>query len=302
MNKIAQPPFNASMMGVVKGVIDHYGLGHSPAMAYGGSGHAFLINVHEAICPSGPYCWKYDGFVRLLRNLGLEMEDLGFISAQSSADEKAALEKAVIGRLDKGELCSVLNMDNQIIYGYDDKGLLLAQPWSCEVPVTPARITFGTWEEFGQELHANCYAFGKLEPAPVLKAAVDSLEHAAELFTAPGKYCFPKYAIGPAAYDNWIAAVEGDKGGSHGNWWNATVWAECRAMASEYFRELSEVHKLGDGGRARKLAEDYKNIAAKLAAASNKEMGAKEKAAVLRELKQKETEAIALVGEYRASL
>jgi hypothetical protein len=33
MQSINQAPFKTSLMGVVQGVIGHYGLGHTPAMA-----------------------------------------------------------------------------------------------------------------------------------------------------------------------------------------------------------------------------------------------------------------------------
>jgi hypothetical protein len=298
MQELKQPPFNASMMGVVKGVIDHYGLGHSPAMAYGGSGHAFLINIHKAICPSGPYCWNYDGFVRLLRNLGLEMTDLGFCSLQSSPDERKRLEQAVMKSLDEGRPCSALNMENQIVYGYDAGKLLLAQPWRCEVPVTPASLSLGTWEEFGQEVHANFYSFGKLQPADARKTVRDSLEYAADLFANPGKHSSPKYSIGPAAYDTWMAAVGAGHGASHGNWWNATVWSECRAMASAYFAELADVHRIGDPKLAERLTCYYKEIADDLELVADKEMDREGKAGALGKLKETEGAAIDLVGDY----
>ena len=46
-------------MGVVKGAMDYSGIKTSDARAFGGSGHAFLINVHRQLCPSGPHCWDY---------------------------------------------------------------------------------------------------------------------------------------------------------------------------------------------------------------------------------------------------
>lgn len=301
LNDIKQPPFNASLMGVVQCGIGHYGLGHSPAMAYGGSGHAFLINVHQQVCPSGPYCWKPHGFIRLLRNLGLEMEDLGILSTESGPGERASLEKAVRERLDRGQPCSVNNMDNQIILGHDDKGFLLAQPWPGQ-ETTPVRLTYGTWEEFGSELHAGFFAFGRLEPAPLARVVRDGLENAVDMFENPEEYVFPKYDVGLGAYDNWIRALESGRANPHGHWWNAVVWAECRAMASAWFSELAEVHKLGDRSRASKLAECYKEIAAKLEGASDREKDAEEKAGLLKELRDLEGDVIGMVGGYIKSV
>ena len=55
---LKQPPLNTTMTGVLKGVSDYHGLNLSEPMIYGLSGHAFLINIHVQLCPSGPYCWK----------------------------------------------------------------------------------------------------------------------------------------------------------------------------------------------------------------------------------------------------
>ena len=43
------------------------------------------------------------------------------------------------------------------------------------------------------------------------------------------------YGFGPDAYERWLAALESDDIDVHGNWWNASVWGECRAFAAEYF-------------------------------------------------------------------
>ena len=51
-------PFETTLMGVLKGVADYFDIAVSDAWLFGGSGHAFLINIHEQLCPSGPYVWK----------------------------------------------------------------------------------------------------------------------------------------------------------------------------------------------------------------------------------------------------
>ena len=54
IENLKMPPFNTSLMGVLKGVFDYYDIKISSGMAYAGSGHAFLINIHEVVCTSGP--------------------------------------------------------------------------------------------------------------------------------------------------------------------------------------------------------------------------------------------------------
>ena len=115
IRNLTQPPFETTLMGVVKAVLDHYGHEVSDAFVYGGSGHAFLINVHEALCPSGPYCWNHGPMMPLLANLGVKRTDLGFYHRESPAEDRAAVEERLRDHLDRGRPCSLLNMDHQLV-------------------------------------------------------------------------------------------------------------------------------------------------------------------------------------------
>ena len=297
LTKIKQPPFNVSLMGVIRGVLDYYDFKVSDAMAYAGSGHAFLINVHEVICPSGPYVWNYDRFIQLVRNLGLEMIDLGFIHAGSTAEERAQLEKTVRQTLDQGAPCSVCNMDNQIIAGYETDHLLLIQPWTCATDITPLTLTFGTWAEFGKEIHASFFAFRKIAAAAENKVIRDSLEYAVDLFADPGKYSVPKYGIGALAYDNWMKGVEQGHGKTHGNWWNGTVWSECRSRAADYFAEIAGKIPAPAAATARDLSATYREIASALERISDKDMDPVEKIRIIKDLKDRELSALNSIKE-----
>ncbi len=298
IENLGMPPFNTSLMGVLKGVLDFYDIKVSNALAYGGSGHAFLINIHEVICPSGPYCWKYDEFFRLVRNLGIEITDLGFFHSKSSLKERAKVEQTIRDCLDNGLPCSVLNMENQTIYGYDDNGFLLVQPWSAECDATPLTLTFENWDEFGKEIHSNFYVFKKITKKDEYTIFNDSIKYAIDLFRNPDKYNFDKYEIGLAAYDNWIRGVEQGHGSSHGNWWNGMVWSECRHFASEYFTEIAEKHGEDISGSAQELGLIYSDISDMLRLVSDKEMDTKEKIGILQKLKGKEENAVKKLGSF----
>jgi len=71
-------------MSVIKGVADYYQIPLSDPMLYGLSGHAFVINIHRDICPSGPYIWNHAEFFRLVKNLGIATEELGFFDPSSN--------------------------------------------------------------------------------------------------------------------------------------------------------------------------------------------------------------------------
>jgi len=283
---LVQPPLSTSLMGVVRGVFDHYGIVASTPWLFGASGHAFVANIHTGLCPSGPYCWNGDGWVRLLANLGVVRKDFGFFHGESGAEERSALEGAVREHLDRGVLCSMLNMDNQLITGGDETGFLATRPWG-DMPVTPGHLTYGTWEEFGEEIHVNFYRFERTEPVDDRTAARASLEYAVDLYEDPTRHSDEPYGIGPDAYVNWIGAVRDGHGGSHGAWWNATVWSECRRMAAAYFSELAErFPEIGDP--ARDLAERCAALAGDIQRAADREMPAEEKVALLTEAAARE--------------
>jgi hypothetical protein len=300
LSNISQPPFQTTLMGVLKGALDYHGIGHSDAAAFGGSGHAFLINVHDEICPSGPYCWRYDSFWPLVRNVGLEVEDLGFFHGQSGPEERKAVEAKLRAALDAGVPCSMMNMENQLVTGYDDDRLLLAQPWECSPEVTPATLTFGTWAELGDEVHVNFFVLRKAEPAPRDQVIRDSLRWACALHFKPDEHSIERYGVGPRAYDNWAKAVEKGMGGSHGNWWNAEVWSECRLMASAWFRELSAADRPTRAELARLLVKDYAEIGELLKSVGDKTMPIPEKVSTIVELKARELRAVAHIETYLA--
>jgi len=99
----------------------------------------------------------------------------------------------------------------------------------------------------------------------------------------------------PDAYTYWIAAAS-EFGATHGNWWNATVWSECRQMASQYFADIAQRYpNVSDA--AAKLTAVYADIAAALSRLSDKEMETAEKIDLLNETKDKEAEATRMVAD-----
>ena len=97
----------------------------------------FLINIHEQLCTSGPYCWNTAGFERLIGNLGLRRADLGFFSSDSRPEDRHKIEAQLRTALDQNIPCALLNLENQLITGYDDAGFLTAQPWAPHVNFPP---------------------------------------------------------------------------------------------------------------------------------------------------------------------
>ncbi len=289
-------PFNASLMGVIAGVSDYYKLPYSYPELYALSGHGFLINIHKILCPSGPYVWKGDWFYNLLKNIGLEVEDLGFFSKGSTPDEISNLEAVIKENLDKGLPCSTCNMDHQVIAGYDDDGLILLEQWgSC--CTTPPHLSFSTWKEFGDELHACFYLFRQLPIKGKVTSIKECLVQGIKLLEDEGELTYPDYAMGIKAYDNWINALETNTAHPHGSWWNAVVWSESREMLGKFFLGLAS-DKIGDAELANKLANRYKAISEDLLKVSDKDMAGEEKLKIVKGVQVKEKEALDNLKRY----
>jgi hypothetical protein len=299
LDNLKQPPLNTTMMGVMRGALDYYGLPASDAVLFGASGHAFVLNIHKELCPSGPYCWD-QGVVRaLLANVGLRVEFLGFFHPGSSAEERAAVEARLRDALQAGTPCSLQNMENQLITGLDDTGFLTAQPWPG-VDFPPSHLTFGTWAELGDGIHMDFFVLHRCQPANLRTAVAASLGTAVELWRNPKAYIGGAYGMGPDAYANWVEAVRQGHGQSHGSWWNGVVWAECRAQAAGYFREIAPV--LPSPADSEALADGYAAIAGLLAKCADKELEAAPKERLLAEAAEREESCVARIERLLAAM
>jgi hypothetical protein len=296
---LAVPPFNTTLLGVVRGVANYYGLTVTDAMLFGGTGHAFLSNVNEELCPSGPYCWNRAPFYALLRNMGIEMIDEGFFSTDNSPAERARIETVLKDHLNEGGPCGLVNMEYQLILGYDDSGFVTSQPWpGMDFP--PKHLAFGSWAEFGQEVHVNFFTFNKVRAKSERDIILGGLRYALDLYENPAVHTAPPRHTGAEAYEVWIAAVEKGHGGSHGNWWNATVWGESRRTAGRFFAEIQGKYpELAE--RAGWLSEQYVAIADRLGRVSDRAGDKEEKMRALREIVSIEKECISGIRELAAS-
>ena len=296
--EITQPPLNTSLMGVVKGVSDFFGIEIATPVLFGRTGHAFLMNIGEDLCPSGPYVWNMEPFIALLENSGIVMKEHGFFDAKSSPEDRAQLEETLRSELAEGRPCSILNMDNQIISGYDESGFICIQPWECDFP--PKHLTFGSWMEMAEEIHACFFSFSQVVRLDAAFCIQRSLLFALDQLRDNPVQSFGGVS-GIKAYDCWIRGVDAGHGSSHGNWWNGTVWSECRRMASGYFREIAAGFP-GIEGPATELGEVYGEIAQRLSGVSEKELEPGRKLELLREAKSLEEGTVPLLEELAETI
>jgi len=289
-------PFNTTLMGVLKGVADYFGITVSDAWLFGGSGHAFLINIHEQLCPSGPYVWNRKSFNGLVKNLGIGITELGFYSAKSTPEERKKVEDILRNSIDAGSPCSLLNMENQLISGYDGTRFKVEQPWP-KFDFPPKTLTFQTWEELGDEVHVDFFKFNKAEKADDRTIITDGLSAALDMVKDQEGWREEHYYVGLQAYDTWIKAVGDGFGAIHGNWWNGMVWSECRRMASTFFSEIASKHQGKISEQATLLSTEYRNIAELLDKAKEKKLADDEKIRALQQAKNSEQSCIRGIEE-----
>ena len=294
LSDVKVPPFNSTLMGMISGVADYYNAGLSRAMIYGLTGQAFMMNIHSELCTSGPYCWNRGPFYELSRNIGIKINDLGFYPLESSKEAREKLEEKLKTVIRGGNPCGLVNMEYQLITSYDDTRFVLSQPWGGSFP--PGHLTYSNWDEFGNDVFANFFTFEKTGVKDMKPAVVKSLKYALDLNRNPASHTSEPYYTGTAAYDAFIRAVENGFGTSQGNWWNATVWGECRKMASEYFSEISYMFEAA-APLVLKLCKDYRLISAALIEVSQREMAAKPKIELLKEAKANEEAALGKVAK-----
>jgi hypothetical protein len=284
--------FNTTLMSVIKSVLEYFNYIYSDELIFGSTGHAFLINIHNRLCPSGPYCWKYEGFYKLLNGLGIDMQDLGFFHSQSTSKQRKIIEHILKEKIKNNLPCSLINLENQIIYGFNENHFLLGQQWKDEPEITPATLTYKTWKELGSNYHVTFFTYNKIEPADELTIIINSIRYAIDLNENSQKYELNKeYSIGLNAYDNWEKGIE-EYGNSHGNWWNSIVWSECRKMASLYFAEISEKLNKNSKEINSSLSKRYLEISEILQQIGNNEININERINLIRKAKQIETECL----------
>lgn len=219
------------------GCLEYLGVEISDAWLYGATGHAFVINIHEALCPSGPTAWKSNVLDELGEAIGCRIERIegdkrqpGFADVQERAWE--ATQRAIHERIPVyGWELDV--PEYYVVNGYDDVGYYYNGPL-CDDGAGPK-----PWRELGVTdigwLAMYVVRLGQTKgDAAVVKQALD---FAVAMRDEPRRWALDHYAMGLEAYDWWIKALDEGGAGGLGMAYNAAVWAECRHYAAEFLVE-----------------------------------------------------------------
>jgi hypothetical protein len=266
LQELQWSPKWVSHLGCIKGCTDCLGLDISDAWLYGATGHAFVINVHTELCPSGPTAWKTEKLFELGPNAGYKIDGIfGFKGGPDFPDvQKKAWEHAKQA-LDQGFPCYGWELEIPefyVVYGYDEReeapaGYYYRGP-GCKEGKGPK-----PWQELGDTGIGvlELYSLRPGQPADdgttVKQALTFALEHAAN----PKEEISDDYRAGLKGYDNWIAALAEGKASDMGTRYNTGVWLECRQYAAGFLQE-AQTRLAGRAGDLLGEAQNHYRIVA----------------------------------------
>lgn len=231
-------PLWSTHMGAIKGCANYLGSTVSTPWICGAVGHAFVINLHEEACPSGPTAWCSSYIFKLAHNVGLSID--GVCSVRPLADDFGADQerafKHVRAAIERGLPCYGWELgipEFYTIHGVDDIGYYYSGCFA-EDGAGPK-----PWQELGATDIAvlEAYSVESCDTADDTKTVHDAISFALKFARDPGDLRFPKYVSGVEAFRIWAEALQTGKVVDFGHSYNAEVWAECRAMAVEFLRE-----------------------------------------------------------------
>lgn len=231
-------PMWVSHLGCVKSCLDYLEVDMSRAWLYGGTGHAFIINMTQDACPSGPTAWNTRMLFHLAPNLGYCVEGVKQWKDGSRAFAQKQREAwdLVRASIDEGVPCYGWQMENPdfyLIHGYDKAGYYYSGCEHCEVQGPLPWKDLGTWDVTMVEV----YRVEPQDPAPAEETVKSALAMAIRHAENPEEWIPPGYASGPAAYEVWAKSLEAGTACRDGHAYNADVWLECREMAVEFLKE-----------------------------------------------------------------
>ena len=229
-----------SHLGCLKGCLEYLGLDISDAWLYGATGHAFVINIHEVVCTSGPTAWMTEMLFRLAPNIGYAVRGVFGHKGQDDFGAKQRRAWELVRRaIDEGLPCYGWELEMPefyVIKGYDDVGYYYSGPGCDDGKGAKA------WQEVGDsEIGVlEMYSVSPHEAADEISTVKAALSFALQHAKSPEKWIYPKYKAGLAGYDAWIRALQTETAEGFGVAYNAAVWSECRGFAVAFLQEAQE--------------------------------------------------------------
>ena len=258
-------PSWTSLVGCIHGCLNYLNIAPSLGWLFGGSGHAFIINMsNDGSCPSGPTAWNTTRFFDLGKNLGYRVEGIfgdkrkpGFKDKQIQAWEltKAALDQdfPVIG-------WELAIPEWYVVEGYDDSGYFFNGP-GADMGPSPK-----PWRKLGKtEIGlVEIYSVKPLKPIKDESIIKEALAFAVAFNQGSQEWVLPEYLAGQDAYQVWINAVSSGKAMLMGHAYNAAVWEECRRTGAAFLIEAKNKLKGQMESTFDQAIQAYRDVASQL--------------------------------------
>ncbi len=240
LSDLSWQPRWLSHVGCLEGCVNYLDLGISQEWLWGGCGHAFVLNVHDQLCPSGPTAWVTTPIFGLGENVGYLPDG---VARHKSADDFAWHQEAtwrfVRRCIDVGIPCYGFELDIPefyVICGYDGEDYLYRGPGFEE--------EYGrrSWRELGtSEIgFLEVYSVTPHPPEPDQVVVREALSFALKHAQDPGQWVLDGYHTGAEGYQIWANALRSGQALRFGQSYNAEVWAECRRAAEGFLVEAKE--------------------------------------------------------------
>lgn len=234
LNNLEFVPRATSHIGALEGCLKYLGIEVSPGWLFGSTGHAFILNIGDDLCGSGPHSWGWGIINQLGKNIGYKTE---VIYTNKNKDDFPQMQEKTWDfarkSIDDGLPCYGWHYDFMVINGYDDNGYILSGP----VEKAPS-----DWRKFGIDAvgFLEIWSIRTGQKADDKVTIKDALSFAVDMAKEPDKRTIDPRAGGLAGYDNWIKGLESGKGDAFGGAYNAAIWAECRRFALEFLEEANQ--------------------------------------------------------------
>jgi hypothetical protein len=229
-------------MGCIKGCLDYLGIDVTFPWLYGGTGHAFVLNMNDTAFVDAAQEWDISMLFNLAPNLGFSVERFTVphqVALDMADDEFHGKQREawdfVRARIDRGLPCYAWELAGipayYVITGYDDAGYTYSG-WEAG----------GTcpWEALGtfivKQLAVNCVRPG--EPAADRITIQEALTTVLDRVERPDGWAVgPTYRTGLPAYAMWADALETGCANRDGEAYLNQVWLECRETAVDFLQE-----------------------------------------------------------------
>ena len=221
------------------------GIDDSPAWVYGGTGHAFAMNVHKTLCPSGPTAWQSHRLMGAPASyLGLHVQPHAVARTDPAAPKRRSdIFQAFRKAIDAGNPAIGWEMDVPEWYpltGYEGEHYLFLDFDGQQRKLNHAQLGD---TEIGMTCVMTVARCAAADERVLLREAIRvALDNAAGMHVDDPD----RYRAGLNAYDAWIDALaledplQADKVMGFGCAYNAAVWADCRRQVPVFLEEMGE--------------------------------------------------------------